>query len=148
MARVARIVLVGLTLGACTPLVDYRGNLPTPQSLASINPGVSTKADVSSSLGSPSAVATFDPNIWYYISKHTESVAFWSPETLDQKVVQISFDQNGRVESVKQYAQDDGEDVPIEKAKTPTAGQSLTIIQQFFGNLGRFVGDKAGASGK
>ena len=139
-----RIALIALMLGACTPLIDYRGNLPDPRSLDSISPGIATKADVTSTLGSPSAIATFDPNVWYYISRHTEQVAFFNPDVVEQNVVQISFDQNGRVESIKRFNQNDAQDVPITKTVTPTAGQSLTVLQQFFGNLGRFVGNDGG----
>ena len=51
------------------------------------------------------------------------------------------------VESVKRFNQNDAQDVPITKTVTPTAGQSLTVIQQFFGNLGRFVGSESGQKG-
>ncbi|MBI1778869.1 MAG: outer membrane protein assembly factor BamE [Proteobacteria bacterium] len=141
-------LVMGLACSGCTPLVDARGNLPDAQSLDSIQPGIATRADVTGTLGSPSSMATFDPNVWFYISKRTETVAFFDPDVLDQNVVQITFDGDGRVASIKRYGMDDAENVRIAERVTPTAGQSLTLLQQLFGNLGRFVGNNSSTGGR
>ena len=129
-------------IAACSPIIDTRGNLPEVEDLDKIKVGASTKEEVSTVLGSPSSVATFDPNTWYYISKRTETVAFFRPEVLDQKVVTIRFDDAGLVKEIVKLGKDDGEELEPVARVTPTAGQSFTVFQQLFGNLGRF-GDAA-----
>jgi outer membrane protein assembly factor BamE (lipoprotein component of BamABCDE complex) len=141
-------VAAALLLGACDPLVDYRGNLPDPQAVDKLQPGIATKADVTSSLGSPSTVGTFDPNVWYYISRHTETLAFFDPDVIDQRVLEIKFDGTGKVEAINRYGLDDAGSVKVTEAVTPTAGQSMTLFQQLFGNLGRYVGNSSATGGR
>src|SRR6185437_4416551 len=58
--------VLALSLAACSPTLDQRGNLPDPEKLAEIQPGVKTKDEVTKLLGTPSAVGTFDSKTWYY----------------------------------------------------------------------------------
>ena len=41
--------------------------------------GVDTRSTVLTRLGSPSESATFDPNIWFYISQVTDKIAYKNP---------------------------------------------------------------------
>src|SRR5262249_13154549 len=75
-----------LALSACGVPVDDRGNLPKPDALAQIKPGVSDKATVQRLLGTPSSIASFDNNTWYYISKTERRIAFMKPDVLGQNV--------------------------------------------------------------
>ena len=133
LAPLAMAVLV-----ACSPIIDSRGNLPDPEDLEKIRVGGTSKDQVVQILGSPSAIATFDPNTWHYISKRTETVAFFRPQTLDQNVLTVRFDEVGLVKELVAYDKASGEEVVIVDRTTPTAGQSLSLFQQLFGNLGRF----------
>jgi outer membrane protein assembly factor BamE (lipoprotein component of BamABCDE complex) len=132
-----------IALAACAPIVENRGNLPDDEVLQGIAAGTSNKESVARALGSPSVIGTFDRNVWYYVSKRTEQVAFFAPETLEQRVVEIGFDQDGRVKHVKKYGLKDGQEIQMVERRTPTAGQSITVIQQLFGNLGRFNDPRA-----
>ena len=141
ITRIPLILLAGLAVAyvsACSPRIASRGNAPEPEMLEQITIGESTKGDVTDILGSPSTVAAFDENVWLYISKTTETVAFFEPETVEQKVVLISFDAGNRVEILSEYDLEDGKPVIPTDRVTPTAGREMTILQQLFGNLGRF----------
>jgi outer membrane protein assembly factor BamE (lipoprotein component of BamABCDE complex) len=143
--RITRRWLASLAMAAlvaCSPIIDSRGNLPELDDLEKIRVGGTSKEQVTQILGSPSAIATFDPNTWYYISKRTETVVFFRPETLDQKVLTVRFDEVGLVKELVAYDKASGEEVILVNRATPTAGQSLSLFQQLFGNLGRF-GDEA-----
>ncbi len=129
-------------VGACTGIIDQRGNLPDPVALESLVPGKATRADVIQTLGSPSSAATFGDEVWYYIATRTKTFAFYKPEVIDQQVVAIAFDDKGRVRSIQRYGLDDARDVKIVERVTPTGGRKLTILQQLVGNLGRFAGKK------
>ncbi|MCC9622906.1 outer membrane protein assembly factor BamE [Thalassospira sp. MA62] len=139
--RIPLMMLAGLAityLAACSPRVATRGNAPEPEQLDQIVVGESTKGDVTDILGSPSTIAAFDENVWLYISRVTETVAFFEPETVEQKVVLISFDSANRVDILSQYDLEDGKPVIPTDRVTPTEGREMTILQQLFGNLGRF----------
>ena len=127
-------------VSACAPQVDSRGNLPDPDSVLQVQPGVDDRTQVQKLLGSPSTVATFNDKTWYYISKKTSRTAFWSPDILDQEVLMIKFDDSGLVSDMKVYGLENGHDITPDPNITPTYGRELTILQQLLGNLGRFGG--------
>jgi len=129
----------GIAVGACSPTVDLRGNLPTERKLAEIKPGAIGRDEVSARLGTPSTVATFDTETWYYVSQKTETFAFFEPEIIDQQVIAIRFDSNGLVESVDRYQLSDGRPIDPVDRKTPTAGKELGLFEQLIGNIGRFT---------
>ncbi len=129
-----------VTASACAPNVATRGNLPDPDKLAEIIPGEASRDDVAILLGSPSSVATFGEETWYYIAARVETVTFNEPEVVDQQVVAISFGENGLVASIDRYGMDDARAVELVDRVTPTTGSELTILQQLMGNIGRFAG--------
>ena len=125
-------------LVACAPNITQRGNLPDPELLSRIQPGSQTRSQVADILGSPSSIATFGEEIWYYISSQTETLAFYEPEILDQKVIAIAFDDAGRVKTVRTYGLEDAQKIEPVSRTTPTGGRKFTVFEQLFGNLGRF----------
>ncbi len=125
-------------LSACAPNIVQRGNLPDPELLSRIQPGSQTRNQVADTLGSPSSVATFGDEVWYYISSQTQTIAFYEPEVLEQKVVAIAFDDAGRVKSVRTYGLEDAREIEPVARTTPTGGREITILEQLVGNLGRF----------
>jgi outer membrane protein assembly factor BamE (lipoprotein component of BamABCDE complex) len=136
------LAAVGLALalgsGACTARIDQRGNKPDEDQVVLINPGVDDKNRVAELIGTSSAISTFNDRTWYYISKRTETVAFFDPETVDQEVLAISFDDSGVVDNMRIYGPEDGRTIAYVDRTTPTEGNELTLIQQLLGNLGRF----------
>ena len=138
-ARLAAAVAgLALTLAACAPMVDQRGNLPDPTKLASIQPGVTTKEAVSKLLGTPSSISTFNDKTWYYISRRTEQTAFFAPQVTDQLVVAVAFDDSGVVRDVERHDLADGRPIDPSTRVTPSAGRELGFFEQLIGNLGRF----------
>ena len=125
-------------LGACTPNIAQRGNLPDPELLSRIQPGSQTRNQVADILGSPSSIATFGEEVWYYISSQTETFAFYEPEILNQQVIAIAFDDAGRVKTVRTYGPEDAREIEPVSRVTPTGGREFTIFEQLFGNLGKF----------
>ena len=144
-ARSAAIAFIAaLALGACAPTVAQRGNVPDPEKLEQVKPG-DTKDKVVQMIGSPSTIGTFSDKKWYYISRKTEKVAFWDPKTIDQQVVEVVFDEQDKVQEVKRLNLADAYDVDPVGRTTPTAGKSITVMDQLLGNIGKF--NKAGAGG-
>jgi len=130
-------------LGACSPMMDTRGNLAPSEAVSSIQPGVTTRAQVSQLLGSPSSVATFNDHTWYYIGYKTERIAFLAPEVTDQQVLVVRFDDAGVVQDLEKRGLETARQVSMNDRETPTAGHSLGFFEQLFGNIGRFTGKDA-----
>jgi len=134
---IATMIVVGAT-SACAPRVDTRGNAVHMDDVAAVEPGVFTRDHVLSKLGSPSSTANFGDDVWYYISERTETLAFFAPQVIERQVIAVVFDEHGVVKSVDVYDKDNAENVePVDRV-TPTAGNSMGMIDQFLSNLGRF----------
>ena len=98
--------------------------------------------DVVRLIGSPSSVATFNPNVWYYISSKQEQFAFFKQTTISQSVLQLNFDEGGRLQTQKSYDMADAKDITMVARITPTTGKELTVLEQILGNVGRFSGPR------
>ena len=132
-----------LTLAAaCSPIKETRGYVPDDVLLGELRPGVHDKNSVASLLGSPSSVATFDSATWYYITRQTEQLAFFAEEVVDQQVVAVDFDDKGVLAGVRRFTLDDANEVQLVERHTPSRGKELTLLQQIFGNIGRFTPDQ------
>jgi outer membrane protein assembly factor BamE (lipoprotein component of BamABCDE complex) len=138
--------LVLLTAG-CTPDINVRGNTVEQDRLTQIKPGVQDRSAVLELLGSPTNVATFNGETWYYISQKDHSIAFSKPKPIARRVVSISFNEAGRVAKVKGYSLADGRKIKPTERTTPTPGQEFGIIEQLLGNLGRFEQPSAPGGG-
>jgi outer membrane protein assembly factor BamE (lipoprotein component of BamABCDE complex) len=134
----AGVLLAPLALAGCENMVDQRGFAATPGSVDKIEIGAQSREDIVRLIGSPSAVATFNPNVWYYISQKQETFAFMKPKITEQKVMQLSFNDTGRLQAIKKYDLEDAENITMVSRITPTAGKELTILEQIMGNVGRF----------
>ena len=126
------------SLGACSPTVNTRGNLPTAEQLSQIQPGVSDKASVTRVLGSPSSIASFDDTTWYYISQKSEELAFFKPDVRDPEVVSVTFDKDGIVKDVQKRASKTPHPIEPVARTTPAPGKELSFIEQLVGNFGKF----------
>jgi outer membrane protein assembly factor BamE (lipoprotein component of BamABCDE complex) len=131
-------------IASCAAMVEQRGNLPVPEKLAAIEPGVTNKDEVIKILGSPSSVSVFNDKSWYYISRRTGQTAFFEPDVLDQQVFIVNFDDQGVVKTVDHKGVQDAKAIdPVPRA-TPAPGRELTFLEQLIGNVGKF--NNAGSS--
>ena len=126
-------------LAGCEPIVHQQGHVSDPVALAEIEPGVQTREDVARLLGTPSSVGTFDDKHWYYISRRTETTAFYEPDLIDQNVTVIAFDDSGVVAEVVSLSLADARAIEPLEEESPTRGRELGLLEQLFGNIGRPV---------
>lgn len=137
--RLAAAALIAATATACASKLATRGTLPDETQLALITPGVHGPDDVRGILGSPSVVSTFDENTWYYIGRRTRQFAFFERKIVEQQVVIIQFDRDGRVQQLARLDKTHGRKIDLVDRETPSAGRKLGILEQLFGNIGRFA---------
>jgi len=140
LVRHGCILVVLSALTACSPTINVHGQQPDPDTLAEIQLGTSTLRDVEQALGTPSTAGVFRKNVWYYMSERTESLAFFHPKLIERKIIAVIFDNNDVVDDIITYTENDKKEVELVSRVTPTAGNEISIIQQLFGNLGRFSG--------
>ena len=89
-------------------------------------------------MGSPSSMGAFSDSRWYYISQRTEQKTFYQQNLVSQNVVEVTFDDKGIVKQITKHDLQEAENVQPSPDTTPAAGSDLTVLQEFFGNLGRF----------
>lgn len=137
MNRLLLSLLGLLVLVACTPTQSTRGNIVEDFRLKEITPGVSNRTNVLRSLGSPTTVAPFDDNTWYYIGQKMEKKGVFDPEVVEEKVIVVAFDEKGIVQTID-TVDNERLDVPTVRRKTHTGGNEVTVMEQLLGNVGRF----------
>ena len=126
-----------MATSACAPVTAYHGFQAVEVNPKEVKVG-EPKSSVSERLGSPSAVASFEPNIWYYMSEVTDQVAFRRPVTRRRDVVAIAFSKtDDTVERIDTYTLKDGRIVSYNGRATPTRGREMTVLEQLLGNVGR-----------
>jgi outer membrane protein assembly factor BamE (lipoprotein component of BamABCDE complex) len=140
-------VTVTVGLPGCAKTVDQRGYLMDEELIQEIRPGVDNRASVLAALGTPTVPGTFDDENWYYVSRTHESWAFFRPDTVDNQVLQVSFDPSGNVKEITRAGMEAARDVNPVDAKTPTRGKELGFFEQIFSNIGRFSGPGPAAPG-
>ena len=136
-ALLAAAISVGISLAACAPITSYNGFQAQDIRPEQIKVNDDTRSTVLSKLGSPSVQASFDPNIWFYVSQVAEKYAYYQPKVRSRQVYEIRFDKDEKVVSVKSYKLTDGYQIAYDKRETPTRGRELSVIEQILGGLGR-----------
>jgi len=148
--NIRHLMLVScLMLSSCAwlmPPPQVRGNKVDPEQLKELTPGISSKADVTAVIGSPTARGTFDDNTWLYISEVTQPRIGRTLGELDQNVVVLNFDGQGVLQTVQKFNKEDALPVTVVARTTPSPGTEASFMQQLLGNIGRFNPAGAGAS--
>lgn len=116
-----------------------RGNMVEEDQLSQLVPGTSTRQDVTSLLGSPTAVASFNDNSWIYIGTVTKPVIGATNEIREQKVVTLTFDSKGTLRGIDRKTEADSVPVEIVARATPSPGTEASFMQQLLGNIGKFT---------
>lgn len=121
-------------------IINVRGHEVDPAQLEQINVGTTKKEDVAKILGTPSSVGTFGNKTWIYMSDVTSTRAFFNPVILKSNVTRIEFDCNDVVASIDSLTEKDKQVISHIQRTTPTSGHQFGVIEQIFGNFGRFNG--------
>lgn len=136
------VLAIGVPLGACSVFEaprETRGALFDPEVIKELVPGVQTRRDVLALLGTPTVTPAFDDLTWYYVGAITKRRIARHEGLLEQDVVAISFTLEGTIEKVEQLTLADAQRVTLVSRETPTPGTERNVLQQLFGNIGRFT---------
>lgn len=122
---------------------SLRGDKVSSEQLKELVPGTSTTKDVESLLGTPTTKGTFD-NRWIYISQTTHTRIARLPGVDQQRVVVLSFDQNGVLKKIEEHGKKDAKNIAMVSGHTPSPGSEASFLQQLLGNVGKFNAGGAG----
>lgn len=141
-----------LGVSGCAVFSDaphYRGIAVTASELKQLTPGVSQQADVQALLGPPTFVEQFDQNNWVYVSQITKMRIARTEGVKHQKVVIVTFNNNGSYESATQKSLGDAVPVSMDGKQTPVPGGTAGFLQQLVGGVGSYspLGNAADTSG-
>ncbi|QFI65734.1 outer membrane protein assembly factor BamE [Sinorhizobium alkalisoli] len=101
------------------------------QETLNLVPVGSSREQVLLSLGTPSTTATFDNEVFYYISQtRKRPVAFMKPKIIDQSVLAVYFDKEGVVSQLAHYTLKDGKVFDMLSSTTPTGGKETSFLGQ------------------
>jgi outer membrane protein assembly factor BamE (lipoprotein component of BamABCDE complex) len=138
VARIAAVAALAGLASACAPIVGLNGFQVVDKRPADMVVGTDTKATVLAQLGTPSAVSTFEDNIWYYISQTTERYTYNRPQVSLRRITAITFNEaDDKILEVRNLTLEDGQQVAMARQETPTRGRQLTVLEQLLGNVGR-----------
>ena len=138
LTKTLAITATALSLAACAPTIETRGNLISDTKFAQIEAHSSTRADVQQKWGPPTTYSTLDPNTWYYIGERTAQEGVFAPEVEKRRMIRVKFDYDDTVKEVTELDTAQAQEVNLVERRTPTAGKEYTAFQQFVGNLGKF----------
>lgn len=139
--RALPLVGILVLIAACSSIERSHGYMPDQELIAKVRPGVTDKDSVAALLGTPTTITKYRDESWYYIANRSERFAFFEEQTVEQKVLAVRFNDKGIVEDMKTYSLDDGEKIALVDRETATRGKELTVMQQLFGNIGRFTNE-------
>nr|WP_244636841.1 outer membrane protein assembly factor BamE [Limoniibacter endophyticus] len=133
----ALLACAGLIAGCNTSNLDLvpgetlsSGYILDEKSLELVPVG-SSREQVILTLGTPSTTATFDNEVFYYISQtRSRPVAFMKPRLVDQRILAVYFNGEGRVEHIANYGLQDGKVFDFISRTTPTGGKDQNFLGQ------------------
>lgn len=139
-SRVALVMALAALAAGCNTKKTF-GDLTPGETLTTgyvLDPGALDMVPVGSSreqvllaLGSPSTTATFDNEVFYYVTQtRRRSVAFAKPRVVDQRVLAVYFGADGRVTQIAHYGLKDGKVFDFLTRTTPTGGRDRTFLSQ------------------
>lgn len=103
----------------------------------------SSREQVLLALGSPSTTATFDNEVFYYISQtRKRPVAFMNAKLVDQRILAVYFNAEGRVDNIANYGLKDGKVFDFISRTTPTGGKDQNFLAQMLSGVGN-IGQNA-----
>jgi outer membrane protein assembly factor BamE (lipoprotein component of BamABCDE complex) len=143
-AAAGAALLCGVALASCNTSETLQlketinqGYVADPAAIELVPVG-SSREQVLLALGTPSTTATFDNEVFYYISQQrTRAVAFAKPKLVGQTVLAVYFGPDGTVQSISNYGLKDGRVFDFIKRVTPTGGKDATFIGGILGGLSK-----------
>ena len=131
-----------IVVSACEPITTTHGRLIEPAELDRLELGVTTQAETIAILGPPSFEGAFNSSRLYYNNQKMEKSVGGETLTIERELIIFIFDDKSRLQGIEIRDKNSDKEVVKLEAKTPTPGDTVTIVDQIFSNLRRKNIDK------
>lgn len=118
--------------------VDIHGQYLDDQDIQKIKSESWNKEEIFNNLGYPNFVPDYTDNTVYYLYRTQTRRAWFKPKVIDQRVVKINFDRNGKVTETEVLEDAQNESISARSKFTKSGGTTNSGIQKFVRNVGRF----------
>nr|WP_235679462.1 outer membrane protein assembly factor BamE [Aquibium microcysteis] len=133
---VAVLALPACSTDALNPRETITQGYVADEQALELVPVGSSREQVLLALGTPSTTATFDTEVFYYISQtRVRQAAFMNPKLVDQRIMAVYFGKDGRVENIANYGLQDGKVFDFVSRTTPTGGKDQGFIGQLLSGV-------------
>lgn len=137
-ALIAALALAACKSDALATSETFTQGYVIDQQQIDLVPVGSSREQVLLALGTPSTTATFDNEVFYYISQtRKRTVAFQKPSLIDQRVLAVYFGDDGRVSQIANYGMQDGKVFDFITRTTPTGGKDRNFLSQLLAGVGK-----------
>jgi len=118
--------------------IDVRGQFVSDNAIEEINSRKLTQDEIIDLIGTPTYIPEYSHNTWYYIQRSLAKRAWFEPKVVEQRIVKITFNNNGKMLEASLLQDIHNENVNIESKYTKAHGTEQGSLQKFVKNIGRF----------
>lgn len=135
--KVGVVIMLALGISGCQS-IEVRGQFINDEAIEEINAKKPSSDEVLRLLGSPTYVPEYSPNNWYYIQRSIAKRAWFEPKVVEQRVVKIEFNTQGKTDKAVLLASEHIENLQVDNQYTKSVGTEKNQLQKFVKNIGRF----------
>ena len=136
------LLILMIVVSACEAITTTHGRLIEPAELDRLELGTSTQAETIAILGPPSFEGAFNSGRLYYNNQKMAKRVGGETLTIERELMIFIFDNNNRLQGIEIRDKTSDKKIVKLESKTPTPGDTLTIVDQIFSNLRRKNVDK------
>ena len=136
------LFILMIMVSACEAITTTHGRLLEPAELDRLELGITTQAETIAILGPPSFKGAFNSGRLYYNNQKMEKSVGGETLTIERELIVFIFDDNNRLQGIELRDKSSDKKIVKLESKTPTPGDTLTIVDQIFSNLRRNNIDK------
>ena len=136
------LLILVIVVSACEAITTTHGRLIEPAELDRLELGATTQAETIAILGPPSFEGAFNSGRLYYNNQKMAKRVGGETLTIERELMIFIFDNNNRLQGIEIRDKTSDKKIVKLESKTPTPGDTLTIVDQIFSNLRRKNVDK------
>ena len=131
-----------IIITSCVNKKIVNGQIPDGEMLTKLRLNEDNKQVIDQLLGSPSFKGEFGDNSYYYFSTISDKIAFLEPDLIEQKIIQLKFDDKNILSKVYLFEKNDSKEILMSSNSTKTTGREISILEQMISNFGLGMGAK------
>ena len=135
--KLVSLLILMIVVSACEAITTTHGRLIEPAELDKLELGVTTQAEAIAILGPPSFEGAFNSGRLYYNNQKMGKRVGGETLTLERELIIFIFDNRNRLQGIEVKDKTSGKKIVKLESKTPTPGDTVTIVDQIFSNLRR-----------